>query len=255
MLISVTPHAPVRHVFRPSSPGNALAGRRRTLGLSQEDLLDAVGHYTNEQGEQRWIIPLKRLSMIENDHMSARDDLSVNQFYRLLIALQWSPEEAEHQLGAPIVTTDPFLENTRPFAPTLDVPIVGAVQAGDTAQGQSFEGDDVEYLSVDRNLKPLAGANQKMLRAMLVNGDSMVSDYASRLVMPGSHIVVEVGAQPVDGNLVVAWLPNRNVAVLKQYRESGETILRSYRPGGPVFRLASEPFEIRGVVRIIQLYP
>lgn len=255
MLVSMTPSAPRRHIARPASPGKAIAARRNWLGLDQPGLLDRVGTYINEDGEERWIIPLKRLSNIENGHKTVADDLTVFQWYRLLIALEWSPEEAEIELGAPIVSTDPFMAQTRPFAPSWDIPIVGAVQAGDAAVDQVFEGDDVEYLSIDRNLKPFKGANQKMLRAMLVNGDSMVSDYASRLVMPGSHIIVEVGAQPVDGNLVVAWLPMRSIAVLKQYKESGETILRSYKPGGPVFRLATEPFEIRGVVRMIQLYP
>ncbi len=150
------------------------------------------------------------------------------------------------------MTSDPF-SSSENYTPTLPVPILGTVGAGLHALDTDIDYDGVEYLPMDPTEPRLRG--RLRLVALRVNGDSMVSDVVARSVRPGSMVVVEIGAIPQDGNLVVAWLPNRDTAVLKQFRESSDAVLRSFNPSGPVFRAADEPIEIRGVVRVVQTYP
>lgn len=112
-----------------------------------------------------------------------------------------------------------------------------------------------DTLPVDLEASGLRHVNPQDLVWMLVNGDSMVSERASRSVPQGSLVLVEVGALPRHGDMVVAWLPARDTAVIKQFQEGSDSVLRSYNLAGPVFRLGEEPLEIRGVVRLVQYKP
>lgn len=229
-----------RLVVKPASPGAAIAARRRYLGLSQEDVVRLTNGAIN----------LKLLSQLENDHKHPKT-MRLAKYQALLSALRWTPAEFEEATGVPPLTSDP-LPGAEDFEPVLRIPVMGTVSAGLAAFEEIVEADS--FVQVDPRLAPgLASIPPDALVALTVNGDSMISDSAARMVPHGAHVVVEVGAIPTHGDLVVAWLPNRETLVIKLYQEGRDVVLKSYNPRGPVFRLGEEPIEVRGVVRMVQI--
>lgn len=240
MLDYMTQDQPVRRVS-PATPGAAIRARRAYLGFKQEDIVERT----------RNVVNMRLLSRLENDHKSP-SSLSISKYNALVGALQWTPTEFEDATGVAPVTVE-SIPGARPYEPSLEIPVAGTVSAGLTMLGNRM--DDAETIPIDLEAAGLAGVNPSDLVWLRVNGDSMMSDYASRYVPQGSLVLVEVGAAPRSGSLVVAWLDNREIAVLKQYQEDGDPILRSYNPRGPVFRLQDEPVDVRGVVRLVQFKP
>lgn len=240
MLANMTEGSTVRRVA-PATPGSAIRARRSYLGLKQEDIVERTNN----------VINMRLISRLENDHKSPAS-LTLTKYNALVAALQWTRQEFQDATGvAP--TSEETLPGSRPYRPTVDIPIAGTVSAGLANLGGSM--DAAETMPVDLPAVGLTGVNTHDLVWLRVNGDSMMSEKAARYVPPGSYVLVEVGAVPRNGEMVVAWLPNRDTAVLKEYQESGDPILRSYNPSGPVFRLRDEPIEVRGVVKLVQFKP
>lgn len=232
-----------RPAVRPTSPGHAIAARRKWLGLSAEDLVERTDGAIN----------LKLLSQLENNHYDPKD-LRLGKYMALLSGLQWTPSEFEEATGVPPLATEGSLRGAESYVPTLSIPIVGTISAGMMGAEEYVEAEG--HLSIDVMIAPqLASIPPNRLVSMRVNGNSMASEKAARQIAPGSYVVIELGAIPTDGSLVAAWLPRRDLAVLKEYREDTSTVLRSYNPGGPVFRLGDEEIEVRGVVRMIVTIP
>jgi len=242
MLSLMAATMPGRTRARPASVGAAIKARRAFLNLKAEDVVDLT----------RGAISLKLLSKLENNHVSPAS-LKLGKYRMLLSVLQLGPAEFEELTGVPASAPEPDeLPGSTPYTPSINVPLVGTVSAG--LKGHIVN-DDHDTISLDATLPGLRGRQKQNLVALVVNGDSMVSDCAATTVRPGSHVVVELGALPASGDLVAAWLVNREVAVLKQYGEGGDVVLRSFNPSGPVFRLKDEPIDVRGVVRVIMSYP
>lgn len=239
MLATMPRETPTRRVA-PATAGSAIRARRNYLGLKQEDIVERSNH----------VINMRLLSRLENNHKSPAS-LTLTKYNALVAVLQWTREEFMEATG--VAPTVEELPDSVPYRPSTEVPIVGTVSAGLSSLGGHVQ--DAETLPIDLTAAGLPGINPNDLVWLRVNGDSMVSDYAARHVPQGSLVLVEVGAIPRDGELVVAWLDNRDMAVLKQYRESGDPILRSYNPSGPVFRLSDEPVDVRGVVKLVQFRP
>jgi SOS-response transcriptional repressor LexA len=232
-----------RPAIPPKSAGAAIRDRRAYLGLSAED----VAHLTGG------VINLRLLTRLENDHL-APQSLRIGKYKALLTVLQLTPAEFEEVTGVPPMTSEPVdLPGSRPYSPTLRVPIAGEVSAG--LQAVQMLSDFAEHILLDPSLPGLRNRREADLVALRVTGESMVSEKAGMSIRPGSHVVVELGAIPENGDIVAAWLTNHEIAVLKQYREGPESILRSLNSAGPAFRLGTEPFEVRGVVRAVISYP
>lgn len=231
---------------RPLSTGHAIASRRKWLGLTAEDVVERTNNAIN----------LKLLSQLENNRYDPRK-LTLGKYQALLRVLKWTPAEFEEATGVPPLTSE-YLPGATEYTPTLRVPVMGTVSAGLAAIEEMGEAES--YVHIDPGLSPaLASAAPRNLYALRVNGDSMVSDKASLTVPDGSIVIVEVGAVAEHGNLVVAWLPNRETLVVKLFQEGrdgeGDVVLRSYNPRGPMFRLGAEPIEVRGVVRLVHIVP
>lgn len=227
----------------PKSAGAAIRARRTYLGLKAEDIAELTGG----------VINLRLLTRLENDHVSPTG-LRIGKYRALLAVLQLTPAEFEEMTGVPPMTADPGeLPGSTPYLPTLRVPIAGDVSAG--LQAVQMESEFAEHILLDPSLPGLRNRRAADMVALRVTGESMVSERAGMSIRPGSHVIVELGAIPESNDIVAAWLTDREIAVLKQYRETPEAILRSLNNAGPVFRLGAEPFEVRGVVRAIILYP
>ena len=221
------------------SPGAAIAARRRALDLRAEDVASLTRGVINE----------KMLSRLENDHFSITQ-LRVTKLTALLGALRWTARDLEEATG---VTLDQGLPGAETYAPSFRVPVLGTISAGLRDVTQSME-SPADYITVDAHAEELRGRPHNALVALKVTGDSMVSENVSRSIPVGARVIVELGAAPVDNDVVAAWLPDYGTAVLKRWREEG-AVLRSLNPLGPVFRAADTPVEVRGVVRLVQFKP
>jgi SOS-response transcriptional repressor LexA len=241
-MLGMGAHIPKRSAARPASVGAAIKARRAFLGINAEDVVELTGG----------IVSLKLLSKLENNHTSVAS-LKLGRYRSLLSALQLTPAEFEELTGVTAALPEPEeMPNATAFLPTLRIPIAGTVSAGLRSVNVS---DATDHLALDPGLPGLRGRASTNLVALRVNGDSMVSDRASNSIRPGAHVIVELGALPSNGDIVAAWLPDRDTAVIKEFREGSDVVLRSLNPTGPVFRLGEEAVEVRGVVRMILSYP
>jgi SOS-response transcriptional repressor LexA len=221
--------------------GRAIAARRAFLNLSRPDI------------EQRTngVIYEKLLARLETGKKSI-SSLRLTEYAALLGALEWTPADFTESTGVDMPTSQPVPGN-RPYNASLLVPIFGSVSAGLV----KAEINDVpsEFLSLDPSLPGIRGRNVSSLGILTVNGDSMASPVAADSVPEGSMVLVEWGAIPQARDLVVAWLGEHDTAVLKQYSEGAEVILRSFNPQGPLFRAGATDIDVRGVIRLILRKP
>lgn len=70
--------------------------------------------------------------------------------------------------------------------------------------------------------------------ALRVNGSSTLSGDARRNIADGSIVLVNERLQPLDGQMVVAWLHDEDLGVIKAWRPKGERVwLVSYNGKHP----------------------
>ena len=147
------------------------------------------------------------------------------------------------------------LRHVEHYNETLKVPEYPAVAAGIHNLLQNIPPEN--YVTLDRSLLRNV-KNPDRLGIMRVNGDSMYAENLPRPIPPGSSIVIEVGAAPTEGDLVVAWIGELELSVLKEFRRTGEgkAFLRSYKPGGPNFFESEYPnMHVVAVVRAVVYRP
>jgi SOS-response transcriptional repressor LexA len=239
MLASMAANTTTRPFVGAISPGAAIAGRRRALGLTIEDIVNVT----------RGVVNQKIVSRLENDHIGIQS-LKVTKLTALLSALRWTVADLEEATG---VKLNEGLPGAEAYTPTLRLPVLGTVAAGLRDVEHSMD-NPTDYLSVDPHASGLRGRPAKNLVVVIVDGESMLSDRVSRSIPHGASVIIELGAVPVNGDIVAAWIPDHGTAVLKRYDEE-DAVLRSNNPRGPVFRLIDMDVEIRGVVRLVQYRP
>lgn len=240
MLEFMTTNPRVRPTVRPSSPGTAIRARRIYLGLQQDDIVARTGG----------VINAKLLSRLENDHVHP-GSLRLGKYRALLTSLEWTPQEFEEATGVAPATADDDFPSAEPYLPTHRVPVAGTVSAG-LKNVTKYSEFDV-FLPIDGEHPAIRG--REHLFAFEVDRDALVSDAAARMIPPHSMIIVELSAEPSVEDLVIAWLPERNRAVVMHKHENEHAIVHSYSPSGPVYRLGGEIVDVRGVVRMIQVFP
>lgn len=221
-----------------SDSGQRVAARRSYLRKTQEGI----------EVETNGILKQRMLSRIEMGDKSV-GSLSTSQTSALMRVLKWTPEEFETETGVQLPERIPHAE---PYMPTLKVPVLGSVSAGLL---QNEVGDPDDFRLYDPRTDGLKGRDPSVLAEVTVNGNSMISEGAAREVRDGSRVVVEFGAAPQHGDLVVAWIGDLDTAVFKRFEEGPETVLRSFNPHGPVFRAGQHKIDVRGVARLITLKP
>lgn len=125
------------------------------------------------------------------------------------------------------------------------VRFLGTVSAGLTGDGVAMP---IDWLSVSDYF--IGGYKPEDLYALEVTGDSMVSEEARRRVPPGSIILVHERLAPEPGQLVVVWLEQQDIGVLKEYRQDDDgTWLLSRNPDyAPIYVNEGNPGLMRGVM-------
>jgi len=215
--------------------GRAIAARRTRIGKTQPDI----------ERETNGELYVKLLSRIETGRKPL-NELAYSKLRTLIAALDWNADDFAEATG--VDTTATSLPTSRPYNATHPVPVFDSVSAGLSPTVQ--EDHVIGHFTLDPAVSGLRGRNMNNMRILTVNGDSMASASVANDIPHGSNIVVELGAAPSDGDIVVAWIDDLDVAVLKRYEENETTVLTSYNPNGPVFRAGEHDIDVRGVVRL-----
>lgn len=217
---------------------------RKLKGLSQEGL-------ANDAGVSQTLI-----SQIERGAQRP-EGIKTERLVNILNALGLTQAHLQNETGIDlgIEADDEFLERYGYEANlTIEIPMFGSVAAGVKGFEEKQVPDDILRLDV-RELD--RGVNRKKLFLVKANGNSMFQDGMPRPVPDGSWLLVEHGATPKDGDLVIAYIKELDIGVVKQYKKVGDkSLLKSYRIGGPVFWSDEYPeIKIQGVVRRITYSP
>lgn len=221
--------------------GAKIRARRAFLRLSRPTIAKATGGVLYVELQKR----------IEDGDKKVRT-LLLHQIAAYLTVLEWTGEDFERETGVELPDGQPTVPGSEPYEGSLIVGYYGTVAAG--LQSVEQEDEAERLIPIDPTLPGLRGRTKGHLGLLRVNGDSMVSPKAAESIPEGSMVLVEWGAAPAPNDVVVAWLEDRQTAVLKQYQEGTEAVLRSFNPSGPVFRADEAPI-VRGVVRTVMRKP
>lgn len=230
-------------------PGMVLRRQMREVGLSQAALGQAV------KKSQGWIS-----QYLFGDTQATIKRLWVNDPYRLTQlakALEWSDQELLEASGvavpihqpAVLATETAFLDRYGdPAELTVRLPLYGSLAAG--IEGFEYNRHAEEYIDYDKRELP-KGIDVQKLYVVKANGNSMYEENMTRPVPDGSMLLVEAKALPVESQVVVAYIPELEIGVVKQFKTTeNDMLLKSYRQGGPVFWASQYPeMRVEGVVR------
>lgn len=220
--------------------GARIRARRSYLGKSRPDIAKETDGLIYVELQKRVEDGSKKVRTLYAGHLKA-----------WMGALDWTPADFETETGVSIID-DADMPGTEPYTGGIMVGYYGTVSAGLGAI--EIMDTPEQMMNLDPMFPGLRGRDPKRLGMLRVNGDSMVSPSARQSIPQGSMVLVEWGAAPLPDDVVVAWLEGHETAVLKTFHETGDVILSSYNPNGPVFR-ASDDIEVRGVVRLILRRP
>ncbi len=239
-----------------STAEEMLRQRMRENDLDQLGVARVAGKSRTWVGNQLFANPLKTLwTMYLSEPQTLRalsKAFGYENEYTLLIALGLFDTETITNLAQHIdvsrTAAFPLNPNAEPASLTVKIPIYGTVGAG--LKKIHAHDHPSEFVEFDMRELPKAVDVAKLF-ILVVNGDSMSDEFVTRQIPHGSKILVESDAIPTDGKIVVAWIPQLETGVVKQYFSKGEdTLLRSYKVGGPTFWASQYPdMVLEGVVR------
>ncbi len=132
----------------------------------------------------------------------------------------------------------------------LRIPIMGTIQAGspipvlETRTAAEIDEMDVVELTADM------AQSHKELFALRVKGDSMID----ALINEGDLVVLEPKETADNGDMVAAWIKDREETTLKRFfRENGQIRLQPANPTMLPIYVAADQVEIQGrVVAVIR---
>lgn len=257
-IMSVAPKTDNRPVY-----GRVIAARRAFLGKSALDI----------ENEHSPLLYQKLLYRIEGGKKHPLD-LDLKTFAALLNALEWSPLEFAKETGLQFPGTLGSFTTPTPMAPiSEDVDIATpqrrASDRGDKVQpiriptfsegslaaglkGYQLQETPDRYMAFSPSEVP-KGVPADKLFMVQVGGDSMFEVDMEKPIPEGAWLMVERKDTAAPGEIVVAYLPDEDLAVVKEFHQDEKTknyLLRSYKVGGPTFWSQEHPdMKIQGVVR------
>ncbi len=248
--------------------GEVLALRREEVGfarqieVSQRSLelaAEATEHF--ESFSQQW------LSRLEADQTGERIDAANRRKLRTLsYLLGWNSFDFEHHVGIPVGTVPGLGEvgenkvvtfrerGDDPSSLRVRIPVYSSIAAGVKSFTKDETPPSYHYFEPDELPK---GVNPNKLYLVCATDTSL---YEVNLVFPvpeGARLLIETGRPPKEGQLVIAYLPELDIGVIRQHQsQAREVILRSYRVGGPVFWASGHPeLRVEGIVRLVSYEP
>lgn len=233
-----------------SRAGIALQQRMTELGVTQSALGRAIGR------SQTWVSQ----SLLDDTEATMRR-LWISEpdtFHSLMVALKWGADDFEQSTGLTIPmgmhglggddssTPETRADKERGSGGAHPVRFVGSVSAGLTGDGIAMP---IDWIHVADQF--LGDHRARDLFALEVTGDSMVSEDTRLTIPPGSIVIVHEHLQPRPGSVVVAWLDDQDLGVLKVYKRQGDGAvwLLSHNSEHEPIKVSDEtPATIRGVM-------
>lgn len=242
--------------------GEAIEERREVMGYKfGTELAEASILLERENPAKFKKFSQQTLSRWENDRTGEKiEGANAKALRTLAYLLKWDSQEFTEYVGVAIGPV-PDIESQRKTnlftflerygdkgTFTIRLPVYGSVAAG--IKGFEVHREPEDYMRFDPAELP-PGVDPACLYLVRANGNSMYEEDMPKPIPNGSLLMVEANAVPVNNEVVVAYIPERDLGVVKQYRTNGEnSLLRSYRVGGPMFWAEDYPeMQIEGVVR------
>jgi SOS-response transcriptional repressor LexA len=244
--------------------GRLIAQARKDAGFrSRESMCEASEELEREDPSRFRAFSISSLRDWEQDETGERIARANNKtLCTLAYLLGWRGKDFHMHLGVSIGSV-PRLEEMRDqriftfierfgvkYKPTVRLPIFGSVAAG--IRGFDLVEEPDGYELFDESELP-RGVDYSKLYLVWANGNSMYEEGMTPSIPNGSKLMVEQGAAPDNKQVVVAYIPERDIGVVKQFwREPNgeEVMLRSFQRGGPYFPANEYPdMHVSGVVR------
>ena len=215
----------------------AVRARRQQFGMSQQDVVAASGG----------VMYQSEVSRLERGIVHPTEDLSLEKFFALLDALEWSLTQFTEATGLKVPFASQEQAEALQAVSRLEVrpewvkfPVYGAVSAGK----KDPEPLEYEAVFIPREKLRAKGADPDAVKVYLVNGDCMISNEAQRIqknIAPGDYVAVDPGRKPQPGDVVVAWWTEEDKMVVKRYKIEGKDIvLYPVNPAHPNLVLGNE---------------
>lgn len=246
--------------YEPTEASKALKLRRVELGKSQADVA-----FDSD------VLTQTTVSELERGKYSPAD-LTATRLAALAKGLNWSVAELERATGLDlglspadkildfletrfpgIISNDPNQSaidlvkmGAEPINGEYPVPLLGDVAAGGRMDTFIPVENAEEWIDAGRGLAMRYGLSN--LYALRVTGDSMYSERARFSVPDNSIVIVHRELEPVRGDIVVAYIEELDVGVIKSFGEPEDATLSSYNPTGPVYRANQYRIRLCGVV-------
>lgn len=245
--------------------GEALTSQREAIGfVKQGDAADASAALAREAADVFESFSQQWLSRLESDRTGERIDAANRRKLRTLsYLLGWSGFEFEQHVGVPVGTV-PRLEDSVELGESVKrdgdkearvrIPLFHGIAEG--IIGFEQKGESTTYRHITLSELPKGVKRGRVFFVHIEESDLYNETLAFRIPV-GARLLVEVKTSPEDKQLVVAYLPERNLGVLTQFRKEAEEVLfRSYRVGGDVFWSSDySDLRIGGVVRQVCFEP
>ena len=242
--------------------GEVLALRREEVGFARqvevsqrsfELAAEATEHF--ESFSQQW------LSRLEADQTGERIDAANRRKLRTLsYLLGWNGFDFEHHVGVPVGTVPGLGEvgernnaallmqgtNTN-----LRVRLPAFVGLGKSIEAVRQNGmqHTYKYKYVDPSELPV-GTNPGRLFFTRTEGADLFEVGMPQSIPQGAWLLVEADRLPSNGQLVLAYLPEQRLGVVKHQQHGEGVILRSYQIGGPLLWARDYPeMQVTGVVK------
>lgn len=237
-------------LYEPTPASIALKLRRVELGKSQADVA-----FDSEVLTQTTVSELERGKY-------GPADLTAARLAALARGLNWTVAELERATGLQLNLTpvdpdqsarDLVKMGAEPLNGRYPVPVLGDVAAGGRNDTFVSIEEAEEEIDVGYDLARRYGLSH--LYGLRVNGDSMYSERVRFSVPNGSTLIVHRDMQPTRGDLVVAYIEDLDLGVVKEFGEPEDATLSSYNPRGPIYRSNEHRIRICGVVVEVRFRP
>ncbi len=203
----------------------AIRERRNWLGLTGDQIADR----TFDPTYQKNAISQRTISAIETGRQDPID-LSAYRFGWLLDALEWTANQFSEAASIEVPTAllkDVEIPGSKPVGDIVPIRYWGDVAGGLFASGQST--DEMKLIEVPRYF--IGSYNPNDLFCLSVSGHSMVSPLAKNEISPGSLVLVHTKLEKQSGRVVVCYLLDEGIGVIKTLDERKEgTWLTSFNP-------------------------
>jgi SOS-response transcriptional repressor LexA len=246
-----------------SKYGEAIMERREVVGYKHATELAEVSVRLERENPAKFRkFSQQTLSRWENDRTGERiEGANAKALRTLAYLLKWDSHEFYEYVGVAIGPVPELEDEKRSNLFTFlerfgdkgvfafRIPVFGSVAAG--IKGFEVHAEPEEYIRFDASELPADVEDPSKLYLVRANGNSMYEEGMSKPIPDGAFLMVEAGAMPAEGKIVVAYIPERDLGVVKEYRKSeNNSLLRSYRVGGPMFWASDHPdMRVEGVVR------